>query len=83
LRAPISRAIGDGLGRAAEWAAKNSRATLLTAFGVVLLRASSSLAGQFEQPYGPMGPPILFTIPVLRYHEDLWPDAKRGVVFTG
>jgi len=27
----------------------------------------SSLAGQFEQPYGPMGPPTLFTIPVLRY----------------
>jgi len=27
----------------------------------------SSLAGQFEQPYGPMGPPSLFTVPVLRY----------------
>jgi acetyl-CoA acetyltransferase len=27
----------------------------------------ASLAGQFEQPYGPMGPPTLFTIPVLRY----------------
>src|SRR5437762_5918640 len=26
-----------------------------------------SLAGQFELPYGPMGPPTLFTIPVLRY----------------
>jgi acetyl-CoA acetyltransferase len=26
----------------------------------------ASLAGQFEQPYGPMGPPTLFTIPVLR-----------------
>ncbi|MGE5271601.1 MAG: hypothetical protein ACM3JG_18230, partial [Thiohalocapsa sp.] len=26
-----------------------------------------SLAGQFEVPYGPMGPPTLFTIPVLRY----------------
>jgi acetyl-CoA acetyltransferase len=25
------------------------------------------LAGQFEQPYGPMGPPTLFTVPVLRY----------------
>jgi acetyl-CoA acetyltransferase len=24
-------------------------------------------AGQFEAPYGPMGPPTLFTIPVLRY----------------
>ncbi len=29
--------------------------------------APTSLAGQFEQPYGPMGPPTLFTIPVLRY----------------
>ncbi|MBV8737719.1 MAG: thiolase, partial [Alphaproteobacteria bacterium] len=28
---------------------------------------NSSLPGQFEQPYGPMGPPTLFTIPVLRY----------------
>jgi len=28
---------------------------------------ASSLAGQFEQPYGPMGPPSLFTVPVLRY----------------
>jgi acetyl-CoA acetyltransferase len=29
--------------------------------------APTSLAGQFEQPYGPMGPPTLFTIPVLHY----------------
>src|SRR6266436_1582479 len=29
--------------------------------------APTSLAGQFEQPYGPMGPPALFTVPVLRY----------------
>jgi hypothetical protein len=29
--------------------------------------APTSLPGQFEQPYGPMGPPTLFTIPVLRY----------------
>ena len=29
--------------------------------------AASSLNGQFEQPYGPMGPPSMFTIPVLRY----------------
>jgi hypothetical protein len=29
--------------------------------------APTSLAGQFEQPYGPMAPPTLFTIPVLRY----------------
>jgi acetyl-CoA acetyltransferase len=27
----------------------------------------SSLAGQFEAPYGPVGPPSMFTIPVLRY----------------
>jgi hypothetical protein len=29
--------------------------------------APASLAGQFEQPYGPMGPPTLFTVRVLRY----------------
>ena len=29
--------------------------------------APSSLMGQFENPYGPMGPPTLFTIPVMRY----------------
>jgi len=33
-------------------------------------RAASSLAGQFEIPYGPMGPPTLFTIPVLRYLKE-------------
>ncbi len=27
----------------------------------------ASLNGQFEMPYGPMGPPTMFTIPVLRY----------------
>src|SRR6201992_149380 len=27
----------------------------------------ASLRGQFEMPYGPMGPPTLFTIPALRY----------------
>ena len=27
----------------------------------------SSLPAQFEMPYGPMGPPTLFTIPALRY----------------
>jgi len=27
----------------------------------------SSLSGQFEAPFGPMGPPTLFTMPVLRY----------------
>jgi acetyl-CoA acetyltransferase len=32
----------------------------------IVVRADS-LAGQFEQPYGPMGPPSLFPIPVLRY----------------
>ncbi|MFP3905973.1 MAG: thiolase C-terminal domain-containing protein [Acidimicrobiales bacterium] len=29
--------------------------------------ARASLNGQFEMPYGPMGPPTLFTIPWLRY----------------
>ena len=32
--------------------------------------APSSLAGQFEAPYGPSGPPSMFTIPVLRFMED-------------
>ena len=32
--------------------------------------APSSLAGQFEAPYGPSGPPSMFTIPVLRYMEE-------------
>src|ERR1700728_812197 len=27
----------------------------------------ASLNGQFEQPFGPMGPPSMFTVPVLRY----------------
>jgi acetyl-CoA acetyltransferase len=29
--------------------------------------APTSLAGQFEHPYGPLGTPTLFMIPVLRY----------------
>lgn len=29
--------------------------------------APASLAGQFEAPFGPLGPPTMFTIPVLRY----------------
>jgi acetyl-CoA acetyltransferase len=33
-------------------------------------RAPSSWGGQFEMPYGPTGPPTLFTIPVLRYMKD-------------
>jgi acetyl-CoA acetyltransferase len=32
--------------------------------------SSSSLAGQFEAPFGPMGPPTLFTLPGLRYMKD-------------
>jgi acetyl-CoA acetyltransferase len=28
---------------------------------------TSSLPGQFEAPYGPVGPPSMFTIPVMRY----------------
>jgi acetyl-CoA acetyltransferase len=59
----------------------------------------TSLAGQFEQPYGPMGPPTLFTIPVLRYmktygltHEQLatvsvvqreWAAKMRQTGFCG
>ena len=34
-------------------------------------RAGSSLPAQFEAPYGPMGPPTMFTIGVLRYMKDL------------
>lgn len=30
-------------------------------------RSPSSLMGQFEMPYGPVGPPTMFTVPVLRY----------------
>ncbi len=29
--------------------------------------AASSLNGQFEQPFGPLGPPTMFPIPVLRF----------------
>ena len=32
--------------------------------------SASSLSGQFESPYGVMGPPTLFTIPCLRYMKD-------------
>jgi acetyl-CoA acetyltransferase len=30
-------------------------------------QSPASLAGQFEMPFGPMGPPTMFTVPVLRY----------------
>ena len=40
--------------------------------------APTSLAGQFEQPYGPLGPPTLFTIPVLRYMIFSVAPAKAG-----
>ncbi len=33
-------------------------------------QARGSLPGQFEAPYGPSGPPSMFTIPVLRYLKD-------------
>jgi acetyl-CoA acetyltransferase len=33
-------------------------------------RNASSLAGQFEMPFGPVGPPSMFTIPVLRYLKE-------------
>ena len=32
--------------------------------------APASLAGQFEMPYGPMGPTSMFTLPVLRYMKN-------------
>ena len=38
----------------------------------------SSLQGQFEQPYGPMGPPTLFTIPVLRYMKPMASPSSRS-----
>jgi acetyl-CoA acetyltransferase len=31
---------------------------------------ASSLVGQFEMPFGPNGPPTMFTIPVLRYMKE-------------
>ncbi len=31
---------------------------------------AATLAGQFEMPYGPVGPPTMFTLPVLRYMKD-------------
>ncbi len=31
---------------------------------------SSTLSGQFESPYGVVGPPTMFTLPVLRYMKD-------------
>ncbi len=31
---------------------------------------NSSLPGQFEAPYGPVGPPSMFTIPVMRYLKE-------------
>jgi acetyl-CoA acetyltransferase len=33
--------------------------------------APSSQNGQFEAPYGPVGPPSMFTIPVLRFMKDV------------
>jgi hypothetical protein len=38
--------------------------------------APTSLAGQFEQPYGPMGPPTFVHNPGIELYEDLWPDAR-------
>jgi acetyl-CoA acetyltransferase len=44
-------------------------------------RSAASLAGQFEAPFGPVGPPTLFTIPVLRYMKDfgLTPEQLANV----
>lgn len=33
-------------------------------------RSAASLQGQFEMPFGPMGPPTMFTLPVLRFMKD-------------
>lgn len=33
-------------------------------------RAASSLMGQFEMPFGVVGPPTMFTVPVLRYLKE-------------
>lgn len=38
--------------------------------GVSPFQGGGGLAGQFEMPYGVMGPPTMFTIPVLRYMKD-------------
>jgi hypothetical protein len=40
--------------------------------------APTSLAGQFEQTYGPVGPPTLFTMLLLRYMILPSPPRKRG-----
>jgi acetyl-CoA acetyltransferase len=40
-------------------------------------RAPSSLSGQFEMPFGPMGAPTLFTLPVLRYMKDFGLSEER------
>src|ERR1700689_843842 len=36
-----------------------------------------SFNGQFEQPFGPMGPPSMFTIPVLRYMKKYGVTAEK------
>ncbi len=38
---------------------------------------SASLSGQFEGPYGPMGPPTMFTIPFLRYMKETGTTAEQ------
>ena len=40
--------------------------------------APTSLAGQFEQPYGPMGPPTLFTSPGAALHDLLRHPRESG-----
>jgi len=40
--------------------------------------APTSLTGPFEQPYGPMVRPTLFTIPVLHYMISPSPPRTRG-----
>jgi len=38
----------------------------------------ASPAGQFKQPYGPLGPPVVFPIPVLSYMTFSVAPAKAG-----
>jgi hypothetical protein len=61
------------------------RSVLSTVGYAITTTAPTDLAGQVEQPYGPMGPPTLFAIPVLRHmkifrrpRESGGPEAAPG-----
>jgi hypothetical protein len=58
---------GDRLGPPRDGADHPWRNRLLRRRARPQCRRTHELAGGFEQPYVPMGPPTLFTIPVLRY----------------